>query len=59
VWSVLVRGHASRVDSVDEEEDLDEHGPQPWQAGVKNEFIRIRANEISGRRFPVTGDTRE
>lgn len=58
-WSVIVRGHASRVDSTDEEQELDENGPQPWQAGVKNEFVRITPSELTGRRFPVTGDTRD
>ena len=58
-WSTLVRGKAVFVESVDEEMRLAEEGPQPWQAGVKNELVRIIPNTITGRRFPVTGDTRD
>lgn len=58
-WSTLVRGKARFVESVDEEIRLAETGPQPWQAGVKNELVRIVPNQITGRRFPVTGDTRD
>lgn len=58
-WSVVVRGKAEEVSQAHEEEDLDENGPQPWQAGVKDDFVKIVPTEVSGRRFPVTGDTRE
>ena len=58
-WSTLVRGKAVFVESVDEEMKLQEEGPQPWQAGVKNELVRIIPNKVTGRRFPVTGDTRD
>ena len=58
-WSTLVRGKAVFVESVDEEMQLEESGPQPWQAGVKNELVRILPHQVTGRRFPVTGDTRD
>ncbi len=58
-WSVVLRGTTETVDSVPEEEDLDANGPQPWQGGVKDEFLKVTPSEITGRRFPVTGDTRE
>ena len=58
-WSTLVRGKAAFVESVDEEMKLQESGPQPWQAGVKNELVRIIPTKVSGRRFPVTGDNRD
>lgn len=58
-WSVVVRGQAQLVSSVPGEEDLDETGPQPWQGGVKDDFVQIVPTEITGRRFPVTGDTRD
>lgn len=58
-WSVVVRGPAEVVSSVPQEADLDAYGPQPWQGGVKDDFVRITATEVTGRRFPVTGDTRD
>ncbi|MFV0458889.1 MAG: pyridoxamine 5'-phosphate oxidase family protein [Actinomycetales bacterium] len=58
-WSVVIRGTAEMVSGIDAEEDLDDHGPQPWQAGVKDDFIRVTPSEVSGRRFPITGDTRD
>lgn len=58
-WSVVVRGTAEIVDSLPEEEALDLDGPQPWQAGVKDDLVQITPTEVTGRRFPITGDTRD
>lgn len=58
-WSTVVRGTAAFIESVTEEMRLDQFGPQPWQAGVKNELVRITPTQVTGRRFPVTGDTRD
>ncbi len=47
-WSVLVRGHASYVDPTDRPaaDDL-----LPWPEGQRTQYVRIEAQEITGRRL--------
>jgi len=48
-WSVLVRGTASFVDSVD---DLpEEDRPSSWAQGVRSLFVRIPLEDVTGRRL--------
>jgi nitroimidazol reductase NimA-like FMN-containing flavoprotein (pyridoxamine 5'-phosphate oxidase superfamily) len=51
-WSVLVHGHAHRVTDEREMTHL-EHETQlePWAAGARDVYIRIRPTQISGRRI--------
>lgn len=51
-WSVVVRGYAELVDSISQEIELETSGPHPWQAGVKDDFVKIAASEVTGRIFP-------
>lgn len=55
-WSVLVRGQADEVSAAEISIDLDELGFSPWsdEAG-RDQWIRVRADEISGRRIPDLG----
>jgi hypothetical protein len=47
-WSVLLRGRAELLDW-DETPDAD-HRPEPWADGVRNVYVRIPADRITGRR---------
>jgi hypothetical protein len=48
-WSVLVRGDAARVESV----DLPDEGSRPvaWPEGVRTFYVRITPHDVSGRRL--------
>ncbi len=51
-WSVLVQGHARKVNGEREVRRL-EHGAvvEPWAAGARDVFVRITPARISGRRI--------
>lgn len=53
-WSVVVKGKCSRVETSDEAELLERIGPNPWQRGDKNAFVRIDVRQITGRRFQAS-----
>ena len=50
-WSVVVKGEAAEVTDQADLDHIDTLGLTPWVPTVKNHFIRIRAAEISARRF--------
>jgi len=53
-WSVLIRGQAHRVrHSAELNRVLAGPLPWPWPAGERDAFIRVVADEISGRRIEV------
>lgn len=52
VWSVVIKGKASSFQNIDEAAGSFKVDVQPWQAGKKERFIRIRPDEVTGRRFP-------
>lgn len=52
VWSVVIKGKASSFQNTDEAAGSFKVDVQPWQAGKKERFIRIRPHELTGRRFP-------
>lgn len=52
VWSVVVKGQASTFQTIEEAAESFNVDVHPWQAGKKERFIRIRPDEITGRRFP-------
>jgi len=51
-WSVLVQGHAHQVTDEREMTRL-EHGTrlEPWAAGARDVYVRIKPSQISGRRI--------
>ena len=50
-WSVVVKGEAAEVTDQADLDHIDTLGLTPWVPTVKNHFIRIKAAEISARRF--------
>lgn len=50
-WSVVVRGRARELLSVDDVSAVTELGVTPWQAGAKPVYVRIDPASIAGREF--------
>src|SRR5262245_48239992 len=50
-WSVLVSGVPEVVTGDDEQ--LNSLGVSPWDASPKRFFVRINAEQVSGRRLPL------
>ena len=48
-WSVLVTGRGERVEDSTAIDELDSLRIEPWAGGNRNVFVRIVADEISGR----------
>jgi uncharacterized protein len=48
-WSVVVQGPIEEIKSTAEEHRLERLGLQPWAAGDKPHWIRLRATVVSGR----------
>ncbi|EMY34745.1 pyridoxamine 5'-phosphate oxidase-like FMN-binding protein [Arthrobacter crystallopoietes BAB-32] len=58
-WSVVVKGPAERLSSIEDVLGSTLLPLFPWQAGEKNNFVRIVPDEVTGRRFRVqTGSRR-
>lgn len=53
-WSVVLRGEAKEITRPEELRDTVDLDVSPLQSGTKNHFIRIVAEVVTGRRFPVT-----
>ena len=53
-FSVVVKGDAKEITAPDELRDTVSLDVSPLQAGTKNHFVRILAEEVTGRSFPVT-----
>ncbi|WP_209324945.1 pyridoxamine 5'-phosphate oxidase family protein [Brevibacterium renqingii] len=53
-WSVVVKGTAKEVTAPEDLQETISVDVAPWQSGTKNHFIRILAEEVTGRRFQVT-----
>lgn len=50
-WSVIVRGHAQRLETSDEVRAADELPLKPWIPTLKYNYVRIVPTTVSGRRF--------
>ena len=50
-WSVIVRGHAHRLDSASEVEAADQLPLKPWIPTLKYQYVRIAPTSLSGRGF--------
>ena len=58
-WSVLVKGHAAEVTDPGEQQRLDELPLTFWSLGPKEHWIRITADEVTGRRlWPLSSGDR-
>jgi nitroimidazol reductase NimA-like FMN-containing flavoprotein (pyridoxamine 5'-phosphate oxidase superfamily) len=52
-WSVVVKGRAHQIERMQDVYDADDLPLFPWVASDKPDFVRITADEITGRRFHV------
>jgi uncharacterized protein len=50
-WSVVAVGHATRVTEGDELDRVGQLDLRPWAAGVREHYLRIDIEIISGRRL--------
>ena len=50
-WSVVVRGHAQRLDTSDDVAAADRLPLRPWLPTLKYNYVRIRPTAVSGRTF--------
>ncbi len=50
-WSVIVRGHAQRLETSDEVQAADALPLTPWVPTLKYNYVRIVADSVSGRSF--------
>lgn len=50
-WSVVVRGHARRLDTSSEVAAADTLPLKPWIPTLKYNYVRIEADSLSGREF--------
>ena len=53
-FSVVVKGNAKEINAPEDLQETLSLDVAPLQSGTKNHFIRILAEEVTGRRFPVT-----
>jgi nitroimidazol reductase NimA-like FMN-containing flavoprotein (pyridoxamine 5'-phosphate oxidase superfamily) len=54
-WSVTVVGHAQKITDIDELVELAGTFVEPWVDGRRDHFIRIRTEQMTGRRFRERG----
>ena len=52
-WSVVVKGEAERVEKFRDIDRVENLLLRPWTDHPKQWFVRIRPDEVTGRRFPV------
>jgi len=53
-FSVVVKGNAKEINAPEDLQETLSLDVAPLQSGTKNHFIRILAEEVTGRHFPVT-----
>lgn len=56
VWSVIVKGWAEPIERLTEVYDAELLPLAPWVESDKPNFVRIRAEQVSGRRFHLGTD---
>jgi nitroimidazol reductase NimA-like FMN-containing flavoprotein (pyridoxamine 5'-phosphate oxidase superfamily) len=56
-WSVVVKGHAVELERLLDVLHAEELPLYPWNGSYKPRFVKIEADEISGRRFAVVPGT--
>lgn len=52
-WSVVIKGRATEIEQMQELFDAAELPLYPWHAAPKHRWVRIVADEITGRRFKI------
>jgi hypothetical protein len=53
VWSVIVKGWADEIERMEDVYDAELLPLAPWIDSHKPTFVRIRADEVTGRRFEL------
>lgn len=53
-WSVVIKGYAEVVSDNEEIQEAVEAGLSPWEAGAKDQLVRVTPTELSGRRFVIS-----
>ena len=51
-WSVVVHGRAQELERLEEILAAEDTGLQPWAESHKDRWMRVRADEVTGRRIP-------
>lgn len=54
-WSVTIVGHASLITDVEELVEVSGIWLQPWVAGRRDNFVRIKTEQVNGRRLVPIG----
>jgi nitroimidazol reductase NimA-like FMN-containing flavoprotein (pyridoxamine 5'-phosphate oxidase superfamily) len=57
-WSVVLKGRAEEIETMDEMWAALDLPLFPWHATPKNRYVRIVTDEVTGRRFTVRDDAR-
>ena len=57
-WSVIVKGTAKVVDTLEAFQEATDAGLAPWEPGSKDHLVRVTPSEVSGRRFVITPPSR-
>ena len=52
-WSIVVRGRAAELVTAEELRDVTSLSLRPWALGSKPHWIRIRPDDVTGRRIHV------
>jgi uncharacterized protein len=50
-WSVNVVGRAQRIVNLPEKERAEQLGLEPWAGDYRDEYVRLRTEQLSGRRI--------
>lgn len=58
-WSVTVVGHACLITDVEELVEVSGIWLQPWVVGRRDNFVRIKTEQVNGRRLVPIGYGRE
>jgi nitroimidazol reductase NimA-like FMN-containing flavoprotein (pyridoxamine 5'-phosphate oxidase superfamily) len=56
-WSVLVVGHAEEVRDRETLAAVEQLPLRPWAEGVRDQVVRIRSEQVTGRRIVHSGGT--
>lgn len=55
-WSVVIKGHAEILRDQADIQHADTLPLKPWAPTLKYNYVRITANELSGRAFEISGE---
>lgn len=50
-WSIVVKGRAVELETLDDLLEADDLNIEPWASGTKSRYVRLIPDDISGRRI--------